>query len=876
MQKYVYMLQEGNKDMKDILGGKGANLAEMIKLGLPVPNGFTITTEACHSYYETNKELSDVIKDEIINALHKLENITGKKFGDAKNPLLVSVRSGAPVSMPGMMDTILNLGLNDDVANGLIAKTKNKRFVFDSYRRFIEMYADVVKGYSKSLFEKHIDEYKKEKNVTLDIELTEEDMENLTNDFKNIYYEVLHEEFPKDPIKQLLEAVKAVFRSWNNERAIYYRKINNISENIGTAVNIQEMVYGNLSKNSGTGVAFSRNPATGEKDLYGEYLMNAQGEDVVAGIRTPSPISKLKEEMPKIYNDFVKIAKNLEDHYKDMQDMEFTIENGKLYILQTRNGKRTAAAAIKIAVDLVNEGKISKKEAILRVEPEDLEMLLHDTFKEESLANGKIISKGIAASPGAAAGSIYFNAKDAIKAHQNGENVILVRLETSPEDIEGMHHANGLLTIRGGMTSHAAVVARGMGTCCISGCSNLVINEEEKWLKTASGLILKEKDQISLDGATGNVYLGLIETEPASINGDFQIFMNWADSFRHLKVRANADNPKDALQAKKFGAEGIGLCRTEHMFFEKERIFNFRKMIIADDLKTRQEALEKILPYQKEDFKKLFEIMSPNNVVIRYLDPPLHEFLPKTDDEITELAMSLNLSTAKIKERIDALKEFNPMMGHRGCRLAITYPEIAEMQTRAVIEAAIMAIKDGYKVVPEIMIPLVGSENELIYVKDIITKTASEIMKKNDLIIDYKVGTMIEIPRATLIADEIAKNADFFSFGTNDLTQMTYGFSRDDAEKFLKDYYQKNIFVKDPFAHVDEEGVGRLMKMAIQKGRGVNNKLSLGICGEHGGDPESIYFFHKIGLDYVSCSPYRVPIARLAAAKVAICEKMKK
>ena len=876
MQKYVYMLQEGNKDMKDILGGKGANLAEMIKLGLPVPNGFTITTEACHSYYETNKELSDVIKDEIINALHKLENITGKKFGDAKNPLLVSVRSGAPVSMPGMMDTILNLGLNDDVANGLIAKTKNKRFVFDSYRRFIEMYADVVKGYSKSLFEKHIDEYKKEKNVTLDIELTEEDMENLTNDFKNIYYEVLHEEFPKDPIKQLLEAVKAVFRSWNNERAIYYRKINNISENIGTAVNIQEMVYGNLSKNSGTGVAFSRNPATGEKDLYGEYLMNAQGEDVVAGIRTPSPISKLKEEMPKIYNDFVKIAKNLEDHYKDMQDMEFTIENGKLYILQTRNGKRTAAAAIKIAVDLVNEGKISKKEAILRVEPEDLEMLLHDTFKEESLANGKIISKGIAASPGAAAGSIYFNAKDAIKAHQNGENVILVRLETSPEDIEGMHHANGLLTIRGGMTSHAAVVARGMGTCCISGCSNLVINEEEKWLKTASGLILKEKDQISLDGATGNVYLGLIETEPASINGDFQIFMNWADSFRHLKVRANADNPKDALQAKKFGAEGIGLCRTEHMFFEKERIFNFRKMIIADDLKTRQEALEKILPYQKEDFKKLFEIMAPNNVVIRYLDPPLHEFLPKTDDEITELAMSLNLSTAKIKERIDALKEFNPMMGHRGCRLAITYPEIAEMQTRAVIEAAIMAIKDGYKVVPEIMIPLVGSENELIYVKDIITKTASEIMKKNDLIIDYKVGTMIEIPRATLIADEIAKNADFFSFGTNDLTQMTYGFSRDDAEKFLKDYYQKNIFVKDPFAHVDEEGVGRLMKMAIQKGRGVNNKLSLGICGEHGGDPESIYFFHKIGLDYVSCSPYRVPIARLAAAKVAICEKMKK
>ena len=874
MEKYVYLFQEGNKDMKNLLGGKGANLAEMTNIGMPVPSGFTVTTEACNKYYKDGKELSSEVIDQIKEALEKLEAKSGKKFGDLENPLLVSVRSGARASMPGMMDTVLNLGLNDDIAASFSEKIGNKRFVYDSYRRFIQMFADVVKGYSKSKFETIIDEVKTKKGVKNDIELDENDMVLLTSLFKNAYKEFAGEDFPQDPIVQLIEAVKAVFRSWNNERAIYYRRINDIPSSWGTAVNVQEMVYGNSGENSGTGVAFTRNPATGEKALFGEYLINAQGEDVVAGIRTPSPIATLKEEMPEVYEEFASIAQKLEKHYKDMQDMEFTIENGKLFILQTRNGKRTARAAVKVAVDLVNEKMISKEEAVLMVEPKQLDALLHPTFTAQSLKSGKVVATGLAASPGAGTGKIYFNAADVIENKKKGIDSLLVRLETSPEDIEGMNSSKGVLTIRGGMTSHAAVVARGMGICCVSGASSIVINEEEKTLKMPDGTIYKEGDYLSIDGSTGNVYAGKLEMQDASISGDFETFMSWADDARVLRVRTNADTPKDAIQARKFGAEGIGLCRTEHMFFERDRIFNFRKMICATTLEEREKALENILPYQRKDFEGLYEAMAPYSVVIRYLDPPLHEFLPKTDAEIKELAKDLGKTTEELYEVIDSLKEFNPMMGHRGCRLAITYPEIARMQTRAVIEAAINVSKKGIDVTPEIMIPLVGEVKELKYVKNIVCQTADAIIKESGIDLKYKVGTMIEIPRAALLADKIAEEAEFFSFGTNDLTQMTYGFSRDDAGKFLNSYYEKGIFEFDPFARIDFDGVGLLMQMGATKGRSVNKDLSLGICGEHGGDPASVEFCHKLGFNYVSCSPFRVPIARLAAAQAAIKEKL--
>ena len=874
MEKYVYLFQEGNKDMKNLLGGKGANLAEMTNIGMPVPSGFTVTTEACNKYYKDGKELSSEVIDQIKEALEKLEAKSGKKFGDLENPLLVSVRSGARASMPGMMDTVLNLGLNDDIAASFSEKIGNKRFVYDSYRRFIQMFADVVKGYSKSKFETIIDEVKTKKGVKNDIELDENDMVQLTSLFKNAYKEFAGEDFPQDPIVQLIEAVKAVFRSWNNERAIYYRRINDIPSSWGTAVNVQEMVYGNSGENSGTGVAFTRNPATGEKALFGEYLINAQGEDVVAGIRTPSPIATLKEEMPEVYKEFASIAQELEKHYKDMQDMEFTIENGKLFILQTRNGKRTARAAVKVAVDLVNEKMISKEEAVLMVEPKQLDALLHPTFTTQSLKSGKVVATGLAASPGAGTGKIYFNAADVIENKKKGIDSLLVRLETSPEDIEGMNSSKGVLTIRGGMTSHAAVVARGMGICCVSGASSIVINEEEKTLKMPDGTIYKEGDYLSIDGSTGNVYAGKLEMQDASISGDFETFMSWADDARVLRVRTNADTPKDAIQARKFGAEGIGLCRTEHMFFERDRIFNFRKMICATTLEEREKALENILPYQRKDFEGLYEAMAPYSVVIRYLDPPLHEFLPKTDAEIKELAKDLGKTTEELYEVIDSLKEFNPMMGHRGCRLAITYPEIARMQTRAVIEAAINVSKKGIDVTPEIMIPLVGEVKELKYVKNIVCQTADAIIKESGIDLKYEVGTMIEIPRAALLADKIAEEAEFFSFGTNDLTQMTYGFSRDDAGKFLNSYYEKGIFEFDPFARIDFDGVGLLMQMGATKGRSVNKDLSLGICGEHGGDPASVEFCHKLGFNYVSCSPFRVPIARLAAAQAAIKEKL--
>ncbi len=873
MKKFVYLFSEGNKDMRDLLGGKGANLAEMTNIGMPVPRGFTITTEACTDYYENKEIINEDIVKEIYEKVAELEKLTGKTFGDKENPLLVSVRSGARASMPGMMDTVLNLGLNDTVAEGFTKATNNKRFVYDSYRRFIQMFADVVKGYPKSRFERRLDEIKEAKNAQFDTDLTADDMVEVTNEFKAIYKEIAGVDFPEDPKVQLIEAVTAVFRSWNNDRAIYYRRMNDIPSSWGTAVNVQEMVYGNLGMTSGTGVAFTRNPATGEKELYGEYLINAQGEDVVAGIRTPQSINELKKDMPEVYAEFVKIAGNLEKHYKDMQDMEFTIENGKLFMLQTRNGKRTAAAAIKIAVDLVKEGMITEEEALLKVEPKQLDALLHPTFSSAALKNGQVIATGLAASPGAGAGKIYFNAEDVIAVSKKGEKTILVRLETSPEDIEGMNHAQGILTIRGGMTSHAAVVARGMGRCCVSGCGELKIDEENKTLTTKDGITLKEGDEISLDGSTGQVYLGILESVEPTISGDFETFMGWADKTRRMQIRTNADTPKDALQAKKFGAEGIGLCRTEHMFFEETRIFNFRRMIAAETVEQREEALEKILPYQRSDFEELYKAMAPYPVVIRYLDPPLHEFLPKEDSEIADLAASLNMSFDKLKTRIESLKEFNPMMGHRGCRLAITYPEIAKMQTRAVIEAAINVNKNGLNVEPEIMIPLVGDVNELKYVKQIVCETADELIKTSKVNLKYKVGTMIEIPRAALLADEIAEVAEFFSFGTNDLTQMTYGFSRDDAAKFLNDYYAKGIFESDPFAKLDTKGVGILVKMAAEKGRSVRKNLHLGVCGEHGGDPASIEFCETVGLDYVSCSPYRVPIARLAAAIAVIKQK---
>ena len=873
MTKYVYAFSEGNKDMRNLLGGKGANLAEMISIGLPVPNGFTVTTEACNKYYEDNQVISEGIKEEIFKELENLENLTGKKMGDLTNPLLVSVRSGARASMPGMMDTVLNLGLNDEVVREFAVATNNKRFAYDSYRRFIMMFADVVKGYSKSSFERILDKIKEEKNAKFDTDLTADDMYEVAMKFKDIYKELSGVEFPQDPKEQLIEAVTAVFRSWNNERAIIYRRMNDIPGSWGTAVNVQEMVYGNKGDDCGTGVAFTRNPATGENKLYGEYLINAQGEDVVAGVRTPLPIDTLKDEMPEVYEQFVETARKLEEHYKDMQDMEFTIENGKLFMLQTRNGKRTAQAALKIAVDLVNEGMLTKEEALLKVEPKQLDQLLHPNFEQTALKEAKVVAKGLAASPGAGCGKIYFTAEDVSKAKSNGEKTLLVRLETSPEDIQGMSDAEGVLTIRGGMTSHAAVVARGMGRCCVSGCGELKINEKEKTLTTADGKIYHEGDYMSIDGSTGYVYGEEVKTVAPDMSGDFGLFMSWADEVRKLGIRTNADTPKDAKQARKFGAEGIGLCRTEHMFFEPDRIFNFRKMIVAETLEDREKALENILPYQRGDFEQLFEAMEGDPVVIRYLDPPLHEFLPHTEVEIKELADSLNIEVSTLKSRIESLKEFNPMMGHRGCRLAITYPEIAKMQTRAVIEAAINVNKKGMNIVPEIMIPLVGDINELKFVKNIVCETADAIIKESGMELKYEVGTMIEIPRAALTADEIAKEAEFFSFGTNDLTQMTYGFSRDDAGKFLSDYYDKSIFENDPFARIDRTGVGQLVEIAAEKGRSTRPNIHMGICGEHGGEPSSIEFCHKVGLDYVSCSPYRVPIARLAAAQAAINNK---
>ena len=873
MTKYVYAFKEGNKDMRNLLGGKGANLAEMTDIGLPVPQGFTVTTEACIKYYDDGEDISKEIKEEILSHLEGLEKESGKKFGDMKNPLLVSVRSGARASMPGMMDTVLNLGLNDEVAKGFAEATQNARFVYDSYRRFIQMFADVVMGFPKSSFERKFDAIKEEKGVEFDTELTAEDLMEVVEIYKGEYKNHAGVDFPQDPREQLLEAVKAVFRSWNNDRAITYRRLNDIPSSWGTAVNVQEMVYGNRGNDCGTGVAFTRNPATGEKELYGEYLMNAQGEDVVAGIRTPQTIDTLKEVMPECYDQFVRICNILENHYKDMQDMEFTIENGKLFMLQTRNGKRTAQAALKIAVDLVNEGMITKEEAILKVEPKQLDQLLHPNFDAKSLKEAKVVAKGLAASPGAATGKIYFTAEDVMNASKNGEtDILLVRLETSPEDIEGMNIAHGILTIRGGMTSHAAVVARGMGTCCVSGCGELVIDEEAKTVKTKDGKIYKEGDWMSLDGSTGNVYGEQVKTVEPEISGDFETFMGWADGIRRLKVRTNADSPRDAIQARKFGAEGIGLCRTEHMFFEEERIFNFRRMIAADTVEMREEALEKILPYQRKDFEGLFEAMEGDPVVIRYLDPPLHEFLPHTDAEIKPLAESLGMSFEDLKNRVESLKEFNPMMGHRGCRLAITYPEIAKMQTRAVIEAAINVNKKGMNVTPEIMIPLVGDVSELKYVKKVVCETADKVIADAGVELTYHVGTMIEIPRAAVTADEVAKEAEFFSFGTNDLTQMTYGFSRDDAAKFLNEYYTKGIFENDPFAKLDQNGVGKLVEMAAKLGRQTRPDIHMGICGEHGGEPSSVEFCHRVGLDYVSCSPFRVPLARLAAAQAVVKE----
>lgn len=869
--KYVYAFREGNKDMKNILGGKGANLAEMTSIGLPVPQGFTITTEACLKYYNDNKTLSDDVIEQIKDKIIELESITGKNFGDSLNPLLLSVRSGARASMPGMMDTILNLGMNDTVAEGFSKLTANPRFVYDNYRRLIQMYADVVMGFPKSSFEELFDKMKKEKGVEEDKNLTATDLQEIVEVYKNEFFRLAGYPFPEDPEEQLLEAVKAVFRSWNNERAVAYRKLNDIPSNWGTAVNVQEMVYGNRGETSGTGVAFTRNPATGEAHLYGEYLMNAQGEDIVAGVRTPKSIDTLKEVMPDCYKEFVRICTFLEEHYKDMQDMEFTIEEGQLYMLQTRNGKRTGEAAIKIAVDMVKEGMITKQEAILKVEPKQLDQLLHPTFDKKSLSAATKVAEGLAASPGAATGKLYFTAEDIKRASENGEkDLLLVRAETSPEDIEGMNLAHGVLTVRGGMTSHAAVVARGMGTCCVSGCGGLIVDEENKTLTLPDGKIYHEGDYMSLDGSTGMVYGEKIETVEPEISGDFGEFMAWADEMRELGIRANADTPKDAEQARKFGAEGIGLCRTEHMFFEENRIFHFRQMITADTEEKRTNALNEILPYQRDDFAGLFRAMEGNPVIIRFLDPPLHEFLPQKEEEIKELAESLNMTLEELNNRIDSLKEFNPMMGHRGCRLAVTFPEIARMQTRAVIEAAILVQEEGKVVKPEIMIPLIGSMKEYLYVKEIIEKTAEEVMREKSVAVSYEIGAMIELPRSVLIADEIAEEADFFSFGTNDLTQMTYGFSRDDASKFLKDYYEKRILEKDPFKTIDEDGVGRLVHLGTELARGEKEDISLGICGEHGGDPKSIEFCHRIGLDYVSCSPYRVPVARLAAAQASI------
>jgi len=876
MAKWVYKFHEGSAAMRNLLGGKGCNLAEMTNLGMPIPQGFTVTTEACTEYYNCGKQISQEIQDQIFEAITWLEGINGKKFGDTEDPLLVSVRSGARASMPGMMDTILNLGLNDVAVEGFAKKTGNPRFAYDSYRRFIQMYSDVVMEVPKSYFEKIIDEMKEAKGVHFDTDLTADDLKELAAKFKAVYKEAMNgEDFPQDPTEQLMGAVKAVFRSWDNPRAIVYRRMNDIPGDWGTAVNVQTMVFGNKGETSGTGVAFTRNPSTGAKGIYGEYLINAQGEDVVAGVRTPQPISKLAEDLPACYKEFMDLAMKLENHFRDMQDMEFTIEEGKLYFLQTRNGKRTAPAAIQIACDLVDEGMITPEEAVCRIEAKSLDQLLHPTFVPEALKAGEVIGSALPASPGAAAGKVYFTADEAKDAGKGGrgERVILVRLETSPEDIEGMHAAQGILTVRGGMTSHAAVVARGMGTCCVSGCGEIKIDEEAKVFELG-GYTFHEGDYISLDGSTGKIYKGDIATQEATVSGNFERIMEWADQFRTLRVRTNADTPADTLNAVKLGAEGIGLCRTEHMFFDAERIPKIRKMILSETVAQREEALNELIPFQKGDFKAMYKALEGRPMTVRYLDPPLHEFVPTDPDDIKALADDMGMTVEDVKAKCAELHEFNPMMGHRGCRLAVTYPEIAKMQTRAVMEAAIEIKEEcGYDIVPEIMIPLVGEKKELKYVKDVVVEIAELVKKEKNSDIQYHIGTMIEIPRAALTADKVAEEADFFSFGTNDLTQMTFGFSRDDAGKFLDSYYKAKIYESDPFARLDQEGVGQLVKMAVEKGRSTKADLKCGICGEHGGDPSSVEFCHKIGLNYVSCSPFRVPIARLAAAQAALNNK---
>ncbi len=868
--KYVYMFSEGNSSMKELLGGKGANLAEMTVLGLPVPEGFTVTTEACLRYYEDNKEIAPAIKYEVRDYIKKLEEVTGKKLGDKTNPLLISVRSGARASMPGMMDTILNLGMNDEVVEGLESLTNNRRFAYDSYRRFIQMYSDVVMELPKAEFEAMIEEIKENRGITEDNDLTADDMVEMANKFKAFYKEQVGKDFPQDPFVQLFASIEAVFRSWNNPRALYYRRMNEIPNNWGTAVNIQRMVFGNMGENCATGVCFTRNPATGDKHIFGEFLFNAQGEDVVAGIRTPYNIGELKPVMPEAYQEFEEICHRLEQHYKDMQDVEFTIENGKLYMLQTRSGKRTSNASLKIAVDLVNEGLIDKKQALMQIDARILDSMLHPQFSEETLKDAKEIGQGLAASPGAAGGQAVFTADEAVRYHEQGKKVILVRLETSPEDIEGMHIAQGILTARGGMTSHAAVVARGMGTCCVAGCSEVVFLDETSF--RLGGKVYHEGDEISLDGSTGKIYDGLIPTVPAQISGDFETIMKWADEYRTLSIRTNADSPADTRQAIEFGAEGIGLIRTEHMFFEADRIKAMREMILSDTVEERKLALDKLLPMQRGDFEAIFETLEGRPSTVRYLDPPLHEFLPTKDKDIIALAEEMNVTETTLRERITSLHEFNPMMGHRGCRLDVTYPEIAVMQTKAIIEAAINVNKkqSDYTVKVEIMIPLVGELEELKFVKRYVVETADRIIKENNTHLDYIVGTMIELPRACVTADHLASEAEFFSFGTNDLTQMVFGFSRDDASKFLPAYYDNKIFEQDPFVRFDQTGVGPLVQMAIDKAKSVKPNMKLGICGEHGGDPSSIEFFHKAGLSYVSCSPYRVPIARLSAAQAAI------
>lgn len=874
--KYVYLFTEGSKDMRNLLGGKGANLAEMTNLGLPIPQGFTVTTEACTEYYKNGKTISNEIKEQIFSALEEIEKIQGKKFGDVNDPLLVSVRSGARASMPGMMDTILNLGLNDEVVEGFAKKTGNPRFAYDSYRRFIQMYSDVVMEVPKSYFEKIIDEIKENKGIHYDTELTVDDLKELVVRFKKVYKDFMNgEEFPQEPKEQLMGAVKAVFRSWDNPRAIVYRRMNDIPGDWGTAVNIQSMVFGNMGETSGTGVAFTRNPATGEKGIFGEYLINAQGEDVVAGVRTPQPISKLEEDLPECYKEFMELAQKLENHYRDMQDMEFTIQEGKLYFLQTRNGKRTAHAAINIACDLVDEGMITEEEAVLRIDAKSLDQLLHPTFNKEALKEGEVIGTALPASPGAATGKVVFTADEAknLGIGGKGEKVILVRLETTPEDIEGMIAAQGILTVRGGMTSHAAVVARGMGTCCVSGCGDIKINEEKEVFELG-GYTFHKGDYISLDGSTGKIYKGELKTDEALVSGNFGRIMGWADAIRTLKVRTNADNPRDTANAIRLGAEGIGLCRTEHMFFDAERIPKIRKMILSETTEAREAALNELIPFQKGDFKAMYKELKGLPMTVRYLDPPLHEFLPTDEEDIKALAADMNVSVEYLKQKCADLHEFNPMMGHRGCRLAVTYPEIAKMQTRALMEAAIeVKEEDGYDIVPEIMIPLVGEKKELDFVKNIVLEVAEQVKKEKNSDIRYHIGTMIEIPRAALLADEVAESAEFFSFGTNDLTQMTFGFSRDDAGKFLDAYYANKIYESDPFARLDQKGVGKLVEMAVNLGRKTRPDIKLGICGEHGGDPATIDFCHRIGLSYVSCSPFRVPIARLAAAQAAINNK---